>query len=67
MIPMISSTKKKGKNRGALIKSRNELAALVDTQLNIDKQRDIQLITPPVTGNRQFTYHASHHKGDQYQ
>jgi hypothetical protein len=54
MIPMIRTASKNQKNRGALKKLRKmlALAALVDAQLNIDKQHSIHLITSPVTANK---------------
>jgi hypothetical protein len=63
-IPKITSTKRKGKNRGSLKKSRRVLAALVDAQLKIDKQRGLHLIKVPVNANEQITYHAPHPKGN---
>ena len=64
MIPMIKIKIKKGKNRGALKKLRKVLAALVDTQLTIDKQQGIHLIKPPSDPNEQFTYYAPNPKGN---
>ena len=46
VIPTIKPKQRKGKNSGALKKSRKILAALVDTQLTIDKQQGIHLIKP---------------------
>jgi hypothetical protein len=63
MIPMIQTSQKRGKNKGALKKSRKVLSALVDEQLNIDKQRGLHLITPAVNANEQFTYHVPNPKG----
>merc|ERR1712086_1066049 len=67
-IPAIptSNPKRRGKNRGALKKSRKVLAALVDAQLEIDKQQGIHLITPPSNPNEQFTYHAPNPKGNSF-
>ena len=62
MIPMIKTKRNKGKGSGTLKKSRKVLAALVDTQLIIDKQQGIQLIKPPSDPNKQFTHYAPNPK-----
>ena len=62
----VNPKRRKGKNRGALKKLRKVLAALVDAQLKIDKQRGIHLITPPSNPNEQFTYHAPNPKGNPF-
>ena len=46
MILMIRTKMKKGNDHGALNKSRKVLAAIVDAQLQIDKQRTANLIKP---------------------
>ena len=54
VIPTVNPKQRKGKNRGALKKLRKVLAALVDAQLTIDKQRGVHLITP--TSNPEKKY-----------
>ena len=65
-VPMILTTKTKRKKRKgsrALKKSRKVLAALVDTQIQIDQQHGIHLIKPTTDTRKQFIYSASHPKG----
>ena len=64
VIPLIKTKRKKGKNSGALKKTRKVLAALVDAQLKINKQQGIHLIKPPADPNKEFTYYAPNPKGD---
>ena len=66
MIPMIKMKRKKGKSSGALKKPRKVLVALIDAQLEIDKQRGIHLITPTSNPDEQFTYHVPNPKGYQF-
>ena len=63
MIPMIRSKRKKGKNGGALKKSRKVLAALVKAQIQIDRQHGVYLIKSTADPSKQFTYTAPHPKG----
>ena len=66
MIPTIKTKQRKGKNSRALKKPRKVLVALVNTQLTIDKQRGIHLITLTSNPNEQFTYHAPNQKGNPF-
>ena len=63
MIPVIETKRKKGKNGGALKKSRKVLAALVNAQLKINRQQGINLIKPPSDPNEQYTYYGPNPKG----
>jgi hypothetical protein len=62
MIPMIKTKRKKGKNSGAFKKSRKVLAALVNAQLQIDRQHCVHLIKKMAEPSKQFTYSAPHPK-----
>ena len=66
VIPTINPKQRKGKNSGALKKSRKIIAALVDAQLTIDKQWGIHLIKPPSGPSEKFTYRAPNPKGNPF-
>ena len=56
--------RRKGKNSGALKKSKQKLEALANAELMINKQQDIHPIKPPSDLNKQVTYYAPNTKGN---
>ena len=63
MIPMTRSKKTKGKNHGALKKSQKVLAALVDAQIQINKQCGVYLRKPAWDTSKHFIYNALYSTG----
>ena len=65
-VPMLLTIKTKTRNEkgsGALKKPQHVVAALVDTQLQIDHQRGIHLVKPMTDPSKGFTYNTPHPKG----
>jgi hypothetical protein len=60
MIPVIKMKRIKGKNSQPLKKSQKLLAALVDTQMHISRQRGNHLINPTADPSKHFTCNATY-------